>query len=465
MNLFVKSKFCRWAWLFPAALVLVLTGCSHLFTWTAPGPPKAEVKSNLFVTNAIGNVSTMDVLQLKVMRLADDYVATVAQAADDFGVRVGTPEGRLTALKWKLGQATSAYTDASGVNPVINALDMLVLITLARTVIEDYGVETYGTNALPLLATQRKFEAGAWELANAMLKPAQRVELQNMIQEWRDRHPHQRYIGPIRFIEFATALGRKPQASSSSPNSIFSLLFINPLAGLDPTTAAIEEAQQFGERLMYYGQRMPLLISWQSEVMAYELAGQPESKQILSNSQQLATSAAIFAQTAAAMPKVINDQRQAAIDQVFDRLMSEETKTRELLLETRKTFAAGSEAAQSINAAIKSLDDFVRYVSPPSTNTASSSTNSRPFNILDYGMAASQIGAAAKDLNATLQTMNETTPQLLNLSQEATVNANRVVNHAFWKGVILIVILMMAAVVAALTYRFLAHRITSRQNR
>jgi hypothetical protein len=465
MNLIGNPKFPRWLYVFPVALLLIATGCSHLFSWTASGPAKAEVKSNLFMTNAIGSVSTMEVLQMKVMRLADDYVATIAQAADDFSHRVGTPEGRLTGLKWKLGQSTAAYTDASGVNPVINALDMLVLVTIARMVVEDYGVETYGTNALPLLASHRKFEADAWELANGMLKPAQKLELQNMIQEWRDKHPHQRYIGPVRFIEFAAALGRKPQPASTSPNSIFSLLFINPLAGLDPTTAAIEEAQQFGERVMYYGQRMPLLISWQSEVMAYEIAGQPESKQILSNSQQLATSVERFAQVADQLPKLINDQRQAAIDQVFDRLMSEESKTRDLLLETRKTFAASSEAAQSINAAIKSLDEFVRYVSPPATNASTASTNSPPFNILDYGLAASQIGAAAKDLNATLQTMNETTPQLFNLSKEATLNAERVVNHAFWKGVILIVILMIAAVVTGLTYRFLAHRITHRQGK
>lgn len=463
MNLFACSKFRRRTWLFPAALVLVLTGCSHLFNWTSSAPPRAEVKSNLFTTNASDAAVTMDVLQMKGMRFADDYVANVAQAADDFAARVGTPEARLAALKWKLGQATSAYTDASGINPIINALDLLVLVTVARMVVEDYGVDTYGTNITQLLEVQRRMEARAWDLANGMLKPAQKLELQTMIQEWRSTHPHQRYVGPVRFIEFATALGRKPQTAGTSPNSIFSLLFINPLAGLDPTTAAIEEAQRFGERVMYYGQRTPLLIGWQSEVVAYEIAGQPESKQILSNSQQLAISAEIFARTAEQLPKVINDQRQAAIDQVFDRLKSEESKTRQLLLETRDTLAAGSEAAQSINAAIKSLDDFARYVSPPSANASAASTNSPPFNILNYGLAASQIGAAANELNATLQTMNETTPQLLNLSKEATVNANRVVNHAFWKGVMLIVILMIAAVLAGLTYRFLAHRITHRQ--
>ena len=63
---------------------------------------------------------------------------------DDSRRRRRTPEVRLAALQWKLGQATSAYTDATGQNPAVNALDMLVLVTVSRMVMEDYGVENYG---------------------------------------------------------------------------------------------------------------------------------------------------------------------------------------------------------------------------------------------------------------------------------------------------------------------------------
>ena len=47
------------------------------------------------------------------------------------------------ALRWKLGQATSAYTDATGQNPAVNALDMLVLVTMARMVVEEYGIRDF----------------------------------------------------------------------------------------------------------------------------------------------------------------------------------------------------------------------------------------------------------------------------------------------------------------------------------
>ena len=443
-----RRRFFGWVGL--ACLALALTGCSLLRFRSSP--PKAEVTSLQLGTNAPATAVSLAVLQLQVMRFADSYVAALSQAADDFGAKVGTSQARLAALKWKLGQATSAYTDATGPNPVINALDMLVLVSVSRMVLEDYGVETYGDAILPMLEIQRQEETNAWKLADGMLKPEQQQELRDLIQEWRQKNPHQRYVGAVRFNEFLTALGRMPQQSTTAPNSIFSLLFLDPFAGLDPTAAAIEETRRLGERAMYYTQRMPQLLSWQAEVLAYQLADQPESEQILSNANQLAASAESFAKTAQQLPQLINDQRQAAIQQLLDGLTSQETQA-------RQTLNAAGDAATNINAAIKSLDAFVRYVSPPNTNRTTAATNSRPFNVLDYGTAAGQIGAAARDLNALLTTVNQTTPQLAQLGQQTTADANRVVNHAFRRGLILILVLLIGSVVAGLTYRVLARKL------
>ncbi len=430
--------------LFLLALVVLPAGCS-LFSWKS-APPKAQVSNSIFATNS--TVVTMGILQMKVMRFADEYVAVISQAADDFGARDGTAKGRLAALKWKLGQASSAYTDACGENPVINALDTLTLVTVSRMVIEDYAMETYGTNALPLLESHRQMEAKAWDLASNTMTPDQKQEFQNLIQEWRRQNPQQRYVGSLRFVEFATALGKKPQSSSNSKTSLFSLLMLDPFAGLDPTTAAIEEAQQFGERLLYYTQRLPGLLAWQSEVVVLEMANQPDARQVLTNAQQIATAVDSFAKTASQLPQVIADQREAAINQIFDRLAAQGTNASTVLGDARSTLDAGSDAAKSITVAIKSLDDFIRYVSPPSTNATDISTNRHPFNVLDYGTAASQIGAAAKELNATLQSLNQTTPELKKLGQEATAQANSVVTRAFWLGLVLVVVFIVGLIIA-----------------
>jgi methyl-accepting chemotaxis protein len=432
-----------------ACLLPALTGCSYL---RIPGsPPKAQVGSLQLTNRATGPV-TPTVLQAQVMRFADTYVATVAQACDDVTAKATNSDVRLVALRWKLGQATSAYTDATGQNPAVNTLDLLVLVTMARMVVEEYGVETYGDAILPLLDTQRNLETNAWTLAGGVLQPSQQQELRDLIQEWRAKNPHQHYIGPIRFREFVSGLGMSPTKATTAPTSIFSLLYLDPLAGLDPTAAAIEETRELGERAIYYSQRMPQLLSWQIELLAYQLAGQPESKQILDDASRLASSAEIFAKTAQQLPQLVNDQRQAAIQQLLDGLRSQATDVRE-------TLNAGGEAATAINAAIKSLDGFVRYVSPPNTNPAAASTNSRPFNVLDYGTAAGQIGDAAKDLNALLTTLNQSTTQLAQLGQQTTADANRVVDHAFRRGLILILVLLIGSVVAGLTYRILASKL------
>ncbi len=441
-----------------ALLALSLTGCSFLRMNSSP--QKVHV-SSIQLTNPASGPVTFTVLQQQVMRFADTYAATVAQACDEISATAtNNTDVRLTALRWKLGQATSAYTDATGQNPAINALDMLVLVSMARIVVEGYGVQTYGDTILPLLDAQRRLETNVWTMAGGVLRPTQQKELRDLIEEWRQKNPNQHYIGQIRFREFVTALGKMPSQAATAPTSLFSLLYLDPLAGLDPTAAAIEETRELGERAMYYTQRMPSLLSWQTEVLTYQIAAQPSSQQVLNDASRLAAAADVFAKTAQQLPQLINDQRQAAIQQVLDGLTAQGNKSRELLTDTRSTLNSASEAATNINAAILSLTAFVQYVTQTNT-TPSSTTNNHPFNVLDYGTAATQIGAAANNLNALLVSVNQATPQIEKLGQQTKTDADDVVRHAFGYALVLILILLAGSVLAGLIYRALANKLTT----
>jgi hypothetical protein len=388
------------------------------------------------------------------MRFADVYATTVAQASDDFSSSAGTPEARLSALRWKLGQSTAAFINASDPNPTLNVLDMLVLATLSRMVVEDYYVNKFGDAARPWLETQRQLEADSWTLADSVLKPDQQQELRDMIQEWRRKNPNQRYIGAVRFMEFASALGAVPNPGKTPRNSIFSLLYLDPLASLDPTAAAIEQTRLLGERAMFYSQRMPTLLSWQTELLAYQLTGQPEAQQALSDATRLSAAVLSFANTARQIPALVDQQRQAAIQQVLDGLVSQQTNMSRLLAGTRETFIAGNQMAVSVNDATKSLDSFVRSVKPAQTNAT---TNRRRFDVRDYGNAASQVGAAATNLNALLATVNQSAPQLAKLGQQTAADAQHLMNHAFWLALTLILVLLFGSVAAGLAYRWLAN--------
>jgi len=63
-------------------------------------------------------------LQLEVMRFADEYAGRTRESVNQFQRGLEDPDERLLAQNWKVQQASSAYTIASGPNPISNALDM-----------------------------------------------------------------------------------------------------------------------------------------------------------------------------------------------------------------------------------------------------------------------------------------------------------------------------------------------------
>ena len=409
------------------------------------------------------------------MRGADMYVGMVAQATDDFRARVGTAEARDAAQQWKLMEATAAYIDATGENPIVSVVDMAVLASVSRRVVEEYWVgQKFGEAARPLLEVHRTLETNVWRILEGVLTPAQQEEVRQVLREYHRRYPDLRYVAAARYPELAEKLGRAhTEQVDQTSGSLLSLLSLNPLAGLDPTTQAIQQTRLLAARVNYYLHRMPMLWSWQAELTVYQLAAQPEAQGVLSNLTDVAQSTKAFARTAEGLPQLVNDQRQAAISQFFDRLAlertnllaelgSEETKLRGLLSETRQTLQSGGQMADSVNAAIKSLDAFVQYVSPPETNPAPATvdTNSHPFNVLDYGTAASHIGAMATNLTTLIQTVNQSESQAARLSRQATADAKEVIGHAFRLGLVLVGVLLAGSVLAGLAYRLLAARLT-----
>ena len=456
--------------LIAALITAIPCGCSYLKPTKAADT--AEVKT-LQPKSEKPRPTTLTVLQSEVMRFADDYASTVAQAADDFSSSTTNEACRVTALKWKLEQAGAAYVNAAGRNPALNALDMVVLATLARMVVEDpASTGRFGEPVRALAETHRRLETNAWRLVESVLRPEQKAELSDLMREWRERNPNQRYVGGVRFREFAAELGKTPQAAKSKPTSVFNLLFIDPMAGLDPAARAIEETRQSAERITYYAQRAPILLSWQIELLSYQLADQPAARQFLADANRFSKSSEVLAQTADRIPGLVDQQREAAIKQLLDGLASERTNlvaalatqeanARTLLTDTRDTLNAGSQMASSVQGAVESLHSFVRFVSPSLGSNAAPvtvSTNKRPFNILDYGTAAGQVGAMAVDMNSLLTGVNQTAPHLSRLTQDAKVEAQNLMTRAFGLAVLLILILLASGIV----YRFVSLKLAQR---
>jgi hypothetical protein len=446
-----------------AGLLLWGCGCAHM-------PFRREQSAANIAAPGQGTL-TISELQSEVMRYADGYVTSVAQAVDESAAgKVGTQKA--AALRWKIDQATAVYTDATGANPVWNALDVVVFATVSRMVVEDEKTrEEFGDAVLPLIATHRRLEQDAWTLVGGFLTPEQIQELQGLIAEWRKQNPGQRGAAGVHFREFVQSFGKVPGATQVKQTSIFSMLYINPLAGLDPTTVAIEQSRELAERVVAYAERAPTLMRWQAELLTLQVAEQPAWQQVLSDLGRTSGSMDSISKTAEGLPELVDAQRKAAIDQLFQgvaaersailaELNSKEATIQTLLGQLRETMNAGGEMGKSLTATIQSLDSFVHYVSPPQSVTAPPPAEAgKPFNVLDYGKTATDVGGMARDLSALLGSVDKSVPAIARASQEAGENLKGVVDHAFWRGLVLILTLLVGSVPAALTYKALARKL------
>src|SRR6185437_3662115 len=97
-------------------------------------------------------------LQLEVMRFADEYAGRTRESVNRFQSGLQSADERLLTQNWKVQQASAAYTIASGPNPVSNALDMVVLASLSRMVIND-SWKGEGAHVSDVQETYRSLEA------------------------------------------------------------------------------------------------------------------------------------------------------------------------------------------------------------------------------------------------------------------------------------------------------------------
>jgi hypothetical protein len=453
-----------------AILVVVAAGCMALPRKSTSSSTKtASIRRD--ASNRPAKISPT-VLSVEVARFADELTALVAQAADSFAAEVGTPEARATALAWKTGAANSSLIIATGANPTANLLDMVVLVTLERMAFQDYWLPHFGKPAEPLLAITRDLEQEIWMVAERVLTPQQQKDLRELIDEWREKHPQQIYIS-VRFRDFAEIAAQEDVGPNAKPGSLFSLAFLDPFAGLDPTTRELAQTRFFAERALYVLERMPKLLRWQSELVIAQTIANPDVQQLVSNSTEFAQSAGQLTLAVQKFPEQLAVEREKMVKD----LDAEIPQWHALVTQLQHTFQAGNEMASSVDAAVKSLDAFVGRVAParsnagPAVATSGStiaiggSTNTitaKPFDVTEYGAAAAQIAYAAQQLDTLTHSLEASTPQINAVVERTGLQGKELVDYTFYKALWFLVVALVGLVLAMLAYRWIASRLSRR---
>jgi hypothetical protein len=398
-------------------------------------------------------------LQLSVMRFADEYVGRTGEVLNQFQASAERPEERLRTQSWKLQQATSAYTIASGPNPVSNALDMVVLASLSRLVLDDAWVgDAYGARAAPVQATYRALEGEAWQLLVGVLSDTQMTRLHEILTRWRNEHPNVRAVSYIHFRDFAKSVGAPRPGEERESGSLFSMLRIDPLAGLDPAVREIAQTRELAERSIYYMQRAPALIDMEAERLTDQFAVMPETKALLGDVSRVSLVGSASDRLVSTLPGVIAREREALIAQLKRMIEDESATLSSTATELRTTLQAATETANAVHGTLEALEHVsTQFASPAGTPVAKES--GQPFDIRQYTEMLREATNTTRELDVLAQHADSALPALRATARDAAQGVDRILNHVFILLLGLVVAVAVAAVLAALTYHRLAARL------
>ncbi|MHC4128968.1 MAG: hypothetical protein ACYTE6_10760 [Planctomycetota bacterium] len=458
-----------------ACLVLCATGC-------ASSQQSTGDISSVKQQQGIGPGGlTADQIQSQIMGFSDTYSAYMRQAVAEVMSADVTPQQRANAHRALLNSIYGAITIASSPNSLIAVMDMAVLVTLERTVVEEHFMPLFGDRMLPVLNVLKTAEAEIWELAGQVLEPEQVEELHEIINRWRADHPDQTVINTVRLSELGQYRRQIRETGGKQRSSVFSFLYVDPLAGLDPTMREIQRTRELTERVFFYSERVPVLVYWMARSLYYDLAAGAEMQQIMGNTTTFAAVSERFADSIEGFPDVIAEQRDAAVTQLtenitvererainqfmdgltdqrqafMDDLRAEEERLTGALAELKETIEAGTQLTSSFDALV------ARFESDPGEPAG------EPFDIREYRQTAVELAQAARDLDALVKSVDqlmataqpgEDEPLLVATVEAVETSGARLIDRAFLRALVIVAVLVGGLIVVVAIGRLLPAR-------
>jgi len=418
----------------PLLLLLALGSCAQKPNQTSLAEPqRSAVQQSLKLTP--------DEIRSQVMSFADTYLTVTAQTMDELAKSTNRPEVAAWALRQKIATATAAYTNAAAPNPIISLLDMTVLVTLKRAGMEEYWIPTLlHEEGQPALVMFRRAEQEVWELADHALTSSQIAELKNLIDQWKKSNPAQYYVSHIRFTDFSDsrhALDRT--GPSPPPGSLFALLFIDPLASLDPATRELHSFRVLSERMLFVAMRGPAILSWEVQAAVMEAAQNQQTQRFLDSintfNNHLKTfndSTTAFTTTLKEYPKDLAREREALITEFLDGIT----------LQRKAMFDGLTAQRQALH---------------------ESMTAQRQGLTRDFEGEHDRLEKLLADARATLKDIRETSAAI-NSSASKTVthaeeSSSRLASRIFTYLLILVLVLLIIGPIMLLLYRYAASRL------
>ncbi len=224
-----------------------------------------------------GGASRARALQQEMMDFSDRYTMAIWQALDGYSRSEKDPLKRSAAEHLKVLFSSASMEIAAGRNPAGNLLDMAVFIELAQRSVRDYwNPKVFGPGGEPLLTAHRDLRSDLSAILGKTLTGEQRQELDRMISGYWKSNPGSVYVADIRLRDLVAARAAGGQAGGGIPL----------LADVSRAVGELDAAVEYGERLMFYVERLPRLTTMQTSLALAQTGASPAVLSLTESARQ-----------------------------------------------------------------------------------------------------------------------------------------------------------------------------------
>lgn len=385
-------------WRIPTASALVtifmLTGCAS----TAP-PTQQVVVANLDnggSSSTSTSAMTREELEAHVRRFADRYITRIAIATRELSESTDDIEVKRFLDDWRNVSYAAIVEVAIGADAVTSLMDMMVLTTLSRMVIDDYWGPTIKDEERRARFSQAYYdlEADIWGVADDVLTQSHQAELAALVEEWHAENPEIVFPWYVRLSNFSGQRAASLEAAKQSGGM---------LAEVARAREAAEELQAFGERILFYLQRAPMITSGQFEASVNDVLGGPEINTLLQDINRFV----MAVDRLVGVVEVLPGSQLAAVDQLMDHV------SRERAALTAAFTSANPEIRQLAVELLPLLESIERTVAAVKTKDP----DAEPFDIGEYRAIVNESAATAAELRLLAEAVSEMVSGVGNVSE------------------------------------------------
>lgn len=271
-------------------LSAALTGCMSTSSDGRSPDTDAKLAKNLSIEESVENV------RARLTSFADRYLARIGEVGDEIIGDTESVKARLEIHEARCISSFSVVELASGANPAASLLDLMSLTRLQERVwSRKRFAEMLGE------ANHRKFMDAAadmaeqmWAIGSDVMSSSQLASLEQTIDDWLEQNPERDRVSTVRFEDFTTLRGGAALKTEIEGTGWF--------PSISAAAKTADTAIKFAARTKFVAERMPLLLSWQAELLFCGLVATPEVGGVLD--AVASTSAAIdrLARAAAELP-------------------------------------------------------------------------------------------------------------------------------------------------------------------